>query len=30
VALAIANPVWARGVPVAIIGDHTFYKVTRL
>lgn len=30
VALGIANPDWARGVPVATIGDHTFYKVTRL
>lgn len=30
VALGIANPAWARGEPVATIGDHTFYKVTRL
>ena len=30
VALGIASPDWARGVPVATIGDHTFYKVTRL
>lgn len=30
VALGIANPDWARGVPVATIGDHTFYRVTRL
>jgi spore germination cell wall hydrolase CwlJ-like protein len=30
VAYRIANPEWARGVPVATIGDHTFYKVTRL
>jgi spore germination cell wall hydrolase CwlJ-like protein len=30
VALGLANPDWARGVPVATIGDHTFYRVTRL
>lgn len=30
VALGIASPDWARGVPVATIGDHTFYDVTRL
>jgi spore germination cell wall hydrolase CwlJ-like protein len=30
VALGLASPEWARGVPVATIGDHTFYKVTRL
>jgi len=30
VALGIAHPDWARGVPVATIGDHTFYKVSRL
>ena len=29
-AMAIATPDWAHGVPVATIGDHTFYKVTRL
>lgn len=26
----IAPPDWARGVPVAQIGDHRFYKVVRL
>ncbi|MCK7593864.1 cell wall hydrolase [Pseudomarimonas salicorniae] len=26
----IAPPQWAQGVPVAQIGDHRFYKVTRL
>ncbi len=26
---AIASPGWARGEPVATIGDHTFYKVSR-
>ena len=30
VALGIASPDWARGVPVATIGDHTFYKLSRL
>jgi spore germination cell wall hydrolase CwlJ-like protein len=30
VAFRIASPEWARGVPVATIGDHTFYRVTRL
>ncbi len=30
VVLARANPVWARGTPVAQIGDHTFYNVTRM
>jgi spore germination cell wall hydrolase CwlJ-like protein len=30
VALGIANPAWARGEPVATIGDHTFYRVSRL
>lgn len=27
VAQALASPSWARGMPVAVIGDHTFYKV---
>ncbi len=27
VANAIASPNWAQGTPVAVIGDHTFYKV---
>ena len=27
VANAIASPNWAQGIPVAVIGDHTFYKV---
>jgi spore germination cell wall hydrolase CwlJ-like protein len=26
VVLDIASPVWAQGVPVAQIGDHTFYR----
>jgi spore germination cell wall hydrolase CwlJ-like protein len=26
---AQATPDWAQGVPVATIGDHTFYQVTR-
>lgn len=30
VALGIANPSWAQGTPVATIGDHTFYRVSRL
>ena len=30
VVLALAQPVWARGTPVAQIGDHTFYRVARL
>lgn len=29
VARALASPRWARGMPVAVIGDHTFYKVPR-
>lgn len=29
VAQAQASPDWARGVPVATIGDHTFYQVAR-
>ncbi len=27
---ALASPAWAKGDPVATIGDHTFYKVGRL
>ena len=27
VALAAASPSWARGQPVAVIGDHTFYRL---
>lgn len=27
---AAVSPVWAKGDPVATIGDHTFYKVGRL
>lgn len=30
VALGLANPAWAQGTPVATIGDHTFYRVSRL
>lgn len=30
VVLALATPEWARGTPVAQIGDHTFYRVMRL
>ena len=30
VALGLANPSWAQGTPVATIGDHTFYRVSRL
>lgn len=30
VALGIASPAWAQGTPVATIGDHTFYRVSRL
>ncbi len=30
VVLNLANPDWARGTPVAQIGDHTFYKVRRM
>jgi spore germination cell wall hydrolase CwlJ-like protein len=30
VALGIASPPWAQGTPVATIGDHTFYRVSRL
>lgn len=30
VAQKIASPQWAQGVPVAQIGDHTFYRVIRL
>jgi spore germination cell wall hydrolase CwlJ-like protein len=30
VVLEIASPNWATGTPVAQIGDHTFYRVTRL
>lgn len=30
VVLEIASPDWARGVPVAQIGDHTFYRVLSL
>ncbi|MBD8527513.1 cell wall hydrolase [Pseudomarimonas arenosa] len=30
VAEKLASPVWAKGVPVAQIGDHTFYQVIRL
>jgi spore germination cell wall hydrolase CwlJ-like protein len=30
VALGIASPAWAHGTPVATIGDHTFYRVSRL
>ena len=29
VAQASASPNWAQGVPVATIGDHTFYSVAR-
>lgn len=29
VAQAKASPNWAQGVPVATIGDHTFYSVSR-
>lgn len=28
VANSIASPNWAQGKPVAVIGDHTFYKVS--
>ena len=27
VALAAASPSWARGEPVAVIGEHTFYRL---
>ncbi|MCB1607402.1 MAG: cell wall hydrolase [Xanthomonadales bacterium] len=27
VALAMASPNWARGEPVAVIGDHSFYRL---
>ena len=27
---ALASPAWAKGAPVATIGDHTFYRVSRL
>lgn len=27
VALAYASPAWARGTPVAVIGDHSFYRL---
>jgi spore germination cell wall hydrolase CwlJ-like protein len=30
VVLDIASPAWAQGVPVAQIGDHTFYRVISL
>ncbi len=30
VVLDIVTPDWAKGTPVARIGDHTFYQVTRL
>ena len=30
VALGLASPAWAQGTPVATIGDHTFYRVSRL
>ena len=30
VVLNIATPTWATGKPVATIGDHTFYRVSRL
>ena len=27
VALAVASPSWAQGEPVAVIGEHTFYRL---
>jgi len=30
VVLTLAQPEWARGTPVAQIGDHTFYRVASL
>jgi len=30
VVLDIAQPEWAKGVPVARIGDHTFFRISRL
>ena len=30
VVLNIASPTWAKGKPIATIGDHTFYRVSHL